>query len=604
MKARFALWVDHHLSWLLVLPVAAVTFGLLGVPAAMMLGDSINCLWEPERRAFLFQDPELVSSIRRSFVYALTTGLAQLGIGLFAATTIHRLSNSRLAELSAFVGFLPYTIPSAVTALIWQLLCRANGILARATAWCGLAPDQHWLYSGPGLLLTVILASVWQFSPFVLVTLLARMRRIDPALYRVSELDGASAFQQFLHVTWPEIRSTLWIVFLLRFAFMFTKFDLPWLLGGKTSNNAADTLPVYVWRMVSSSKDASGYRTGALAATVLAVLLIATIALAVGLFALVRALALRLRSMKFTSQPRRLLPNTPESTLLRLVALLGLGAILVGAAGPCLALLHASLLSSRTIGDGLPVDGPTLRRVSIENYRLLFSRPTPVSANSPQIELPSLKYLGHAVITVLTSGVTAFTVLILAIPAGYCLTRFRYRWHTVWCQAPLVGYLFPPIVLLIPYHKLLGLTGWDNTLPGLVLAHIAFCLPFGLWLMIPYFAAIPRQFDIVAELDGATKLRALRRVLIRRALPGIVAVANFSFVLSWNDVALASDLIRASRNWPLVPFIDQEILKNADAVSQYGEFAAASILIVLVAIAVLGTLNSWVDRKLRKEGGG
>ena len=246
MRGQVNSWLDENASWLMLAPAALGGIALLVVPAGITAALSVLS-WFDSNSTSLILDRELWASIGRTFVYAFSTVLLQLAIGLFAATTVARVSTKRLAGLIGILVFLPYTIPCAVTTLIWQLLCRTNGVLAQFAVLVGLAPNVQWLYSGPGLLLTLVVASIWQFYPFVFVTLLARIRRIDVLLYRTAEIDGATPFQQFLHVTWPELRATVVVVAVLRFAFMFTKFDLPWLLGGRSANNVIDTLPVYIW---------------------------------------------------------------------------------------------------------------------------------------------------------------------------------------------------------------------------------------------------------------------------------------------------------------------------------------------------------------------
>ena len=77
----------------------------------------------------------------------------------------------------------------------------------------------------------LIILSVWTFFPFVLVNVLARLQTIPPELYDAARVDGASAVRQFFHVTLPQLRNVLLIVLLLRGIWMFTKFDVPWLLG-------------------------------------------------------------------------------------------------------------------------------------------------------------------------------------------------------------------------------------------------------------------------------------------------------------------------------------------------------------------------------------
>ena len=97
-------------------------------------------------------------------------------------------------------------------------------------------------------MLTVILISTWTFFPFVVIGTLARLQTIDPELYAAAKVDGAGVVRRFIHVTLPQLRNVLFVVILLRFMFMFTKFDVIWLLNGSSGvGYYTRTLPIYTY---------------------------------------------------------------------------------------------------------------------------------------------------------------------------------------------------------------------------------------------------------------------------------------------------------------------------------------------------------------------
>ena len=107
---------------------------------------------------------------------------------------------------------------------------------------------EAWLTHAT-IMWVLIILSVWTFFPFVLVNVLARLQTIPPELYDAGRVDGASAVRQFIHITLPQLRNVLLIVLLLRGIWMFTKFDVPWLLGfGGGAGEAIRTLPVFTYQ--------------------------------------------------------------------------------------------------------------------------------------------------------------------------------------------------------------------------------------------------------------------------------------------------------------------------------------------------------------------
>jgi multiple sugar transport system permease protein len=187
-------------------------------------------------------------------------------VGTFAAAVVHR--SRHWSGIIAWLVFIPYAVPSVVAVVGWKFLVLDHAALpAILEKYLGI---QAHVWMGDRIVWTLVVVTIWQFYPFVFLSILARMRRIPPALYRSAELDGASDWQQFKSLTFPAIKGTLLIVGVLRFAFMFSKFDTPWLLGGSTANSAVQTLPVYVYQNMGMDLH---FKTGIAAAVVMALIL-------------------------------------------------------------------------------------------------------------------------------------------------------------------------------------------------------------------------------------------------------------------------------------------------------------------------------------------
>ena len=132
--------------------------------------------------------------------------------------------------------------------------------------------------------------------------------------------------------------------------------------------------------------------------------------------------------------------------------------------------------------------------------------------------------------------VTFFTVLIamaISVPAAYSLSRLKFWGATVMATGVFLTYLVPDTLLFIPLFKVVGWLGLLNSKWSLVLVFPTLAVPFATWIMIGYFASIPKELDEAALIDGAGHFQMLFRIFMPVAMPGIIAATIFCFTVSW-----------------------------------------------------------------------
>jgi ABC-type glycerol-3-phosphate transport system permease component len=133
---------------------------------------------------------------------------------------------------------------------------------------------------------------------------------------------------------------------------------------------------------------------------------------------------------------------------------------------------------------------------------------------------------------------TALTV-VLAVLAGYAISRTRIRG-----KGPILGFVllagfFPPLAMVGPLFLAYRQTGLLNNYPALIITYMILTLPLATWFLANFFSQLPRQLEEAASVDGATRLQALRRIILPIAGPGIFTVAILAFILAWNDFTFA-----------------------------------------------------------------
>jgi multiple sugar transport system permease protein len=139
----------------------------------------------------------------------------------------------------------------------------------------------------------------------------------------------------------------------------------------------------------------------------------------------------------------------------------------------------------------------------------------------------------------------------VAIPAGYALARFRFPGRRAFLHLVVAMQMFAPVVLLIASFQLMNKLGLLNTYLGLILMDATTTIPFAVWMLTGYFTTIPREIEEAAILDRAGRWRRLRDHFVPLALPGIVTVFVFTFIISWNEFLFALTFVSDDTKRPL-----------------------------------------------------
>lgn len=141
----------------------------------------------------------------------------------------------------------------------------------------------------------------------------------------------------------------------------------------------------------------------------------------------------------------------------------------------------------------------------------------------------------HVWNSIAVSALTVGGTLLVSILGGYAFGRFRFPGRDVLFLVTLAILMVPYATILIALYVLLGWLGLDDSLVGLSLVLIMFQLPFSLFMMRNSFEAIPKELEESALVDGCTSFTALTRILLHAVRPGLITVALFAFLVSWNE---------------------------------------------------------------------
>jgi multiple sugar transport system permease protein len=155
---------------------------------------------------------------------------------------------------------------------------------------------------------------------------------------------------------------------------------------------------------------------------------------------------------------------------------------------------------------------------------------------SQEIGQDFLRYFGNSFYV---STVTTILGVVVAVPAAYAFSRFRFPGRTFLFFSVLVRNMFPAVVFLVPLFILMRWMGLVNSHGSLVLTYLTFGLPLSIWLLKGFYDNIPIQLEQAARIDGATRFQAFILIVMPLSSPGIIATSIFSFIGAWNEYIYA-----------------------------------------------------------------
>ncbi len=200
---------------------------------------------------------------------------------------------------------------------------------------------------------------------------------------------------------------------------------------------------------------------------------------------------------------------------------------------------------------------PTLipEEVSLDNYRNLILGKEQYFQDAGKGYVPSTAAPQHFTSwftnsVVVSLGSTLISIVISTL-AAYSITRFRYWGRRIIPYFSLLGYMIPSIILVFPLFLVMAEFRLTDSLWSLTFGYVSITLPFCMWLLWAFFRGIPIELEEAAMMDGASRIRVFIDIVLPSAMPGIIAAAIFSLIVSWNDYLFARVFINSIEKLPL-----------------------------------------------------
>lgn len=196
--------------------------------------------------------------------------------------------------------------------------------------------------------------------------------------------------------------------------------------------------------------------------------------------------------------------------------------------------------------------------------------------------------LSSAIVTALALVI----LLVVSLPAAYCLSRFRFFGNGVLNTLFMAGlfinvnYIVVPIFLMLrdadnSLKELFGSGFLLNNLFILALVYASTALPFTIYLLSSYFATLPYDFEEAAYIDGAGYFEAMVKIMLPLAKPAIITVVLFNFLSFWNEYIISMTLLSKAGGTRTLPVGLMNLMQGQQAKAQYGIMYAGLVLVML-----------------------
>lgn len=229
--------------------------------------------------------------------------------------------------------------------------------------------------------------------------------------------------------------------------------------------------------------------------------------------------------------------------------------------------------------------GINLRRVTPQWF------PSPLTVDSYRRAFAQPRFLGSLLNSVLVVTGTAVAALVIGFLAALALARMDFRGRKGLVIMVITIQMVPIEGLIIPMYLMLNRAGLTDSALGLILAYLSFVLPFTVWMLRGFIAAVPRDLEEAALVDGCSRGQAFRRIILPLAAPGLVATTVFAVIQAWNEYLFAYVLLKKNDKQTITVWLDTFITtKGVD----WGALMAASTLVALPIVV----LFAFIQRKV------
>ena len=206
------------------------------------------------------------------------------------------------------------------------------------------------------------------------------------------------------------------------------------------------------------------------------------------------------------------------------------------------------------------------KSITFDNFRTVFGQ---------------LGFGNNVMNSIMVAGATTLIAITISALGAYGVVRFFPKFGKVLTRILITTYMFPPILLAVPYSIIMGKLGLINNRLGLIIVYLSFSVPYAVWLLVGFFETVPIEIEEAAQVDGAGKFQVFGQVVLPIVAPGIVAVAIYTFINAWNEFLYALIMTNSSEKMTVAMALKS---LEGQEVLDWGVMMAASAVVVIPSV--------------------
>ncbi len=263
-----------YTRWIFVAPAMAVVICLLVYPlfSTVIYSFTNKTMIKPtyhfvglKNYISILSDKDFYNAFGNTLKWTIGSVVGQVLVGFTGALCLNQVQNRTAKSAFRIMCIIPWAFPAIATAMVWKwILNGIYGFLPTMLVDLGISEGMLQFFSDKNLVMpTLMFINIWFGAPLILVNVYAALQTIPRDQYEAAQIDGASKFRSFIHITLPHIRTVVGLLVVLRTVWVFNNFDIIYMITGGGPAGASATMPIYIYntgwtgRLVAKASAAS-----------------------------------------------------------------------------------------------------------------------------------------------------------------------------------------------------------------------------------------------------------------------------------------------------------------------------------------------------------